>query len=87
MDNALRELKYAIRTLTRTPIIATVVVLSLGIGVGVNTVIFSWIQALMFRPLPGVADASALDTDTRPCVVGATSNETFWSSTIKTFET
>ena len=37
---------------------ATVVILSLGTGIGVNTVVFSWIQALTLRPLPGVADAS-----------------------------
>lgn len=38
---------------------AAVVVLSLGVGIGVNTVVFSWIQALVFRPIPGVAAASS----------------------------
>lgn len=37
---------------------AAVIVVSLGIGVGVNTVVFSWIQALTLRPLPGVSNAS-----------------------------
>jgi predicted permease len=49
----------ALRALARTPIMAAVVVLSLGVGIGVNTVVFSWIQALVFRPIPGVADASS----------------------------
>ncbi|HUE86123.1 MAG TPA: ABC transporter permease [Vicinamibacterales bacterium] len=49
----------ALRALARTPVMAMVVVLSLGIGIGVNTVVFSWIQALVFRPIPGVADASS----------------------------
>jgi predicted permease len=40
------------------PLLAGVVVASLGIGIGVNTVVFSWIQALTLRPLPGVSDAS-----------------------------
>ena len=48
----------ALRALSRTPIMAAVVVLSLGVGIGVNTVVFSWIQALVLRPLPGVANAS-----------------------------
>jgi predicted permease len=52
---------------------AVVVVLSLGIGIGVNTIVFSWIQALVFRPIPGVADAARFyliepetDTSLRP---------------------
>ena len=49
---------HALRALARTPIMAAVVVLSLGVGIGVNTVVFSWIQALVLRPLPGVPDAS-----------------------------
>jgi predicted permease len=52
------DLVHAVRALARTPILAAVVILSLGVGIGVNTVVFSWIQALVFRPLPGVADAS-----------------------------
>ena len=52
------DLIHSIRALARTPVMAAVVVFSLGIGIGVNTVVFSWIQALVFRPLPGVADAS-----------------------------
>jgi predicted permease len=48
----------ALRALARAPVMAAVVVLSLGVGIGVNTVVFSWLQALVLRPLPGVADAS-----------------------------
>jgi predicted permease len=49
---------HALRALARAPLLTIVVVLSLGIGIGVNTVVFSWIQALTLRPLPGVRDAS-----------------------------
>lgn len=49
----------ALRALARAPVLAAVVVLSLGVGIGVNTVVFSWIQALVFRPIPGVAAASS----------------------------
>jgi predicted permease len=54
------DLLYALRALARAPVLATVIVLSLGVGIGVNTVVFSWIQALVFRPIPGVADASTI---------------------------
>ena len=37
------------------PVLAAVVVVSLGIGIGVNTAVFSWIQAVVLQPLPGVA--------------------------------
>jgi predicted permease len=54
-----REFTQGVRALSRAPILATVVILSLAVGIGVNTVVFSWLQALVFRPLPGVPDASA----------------------------
>src|SRR5262245_5061377 len=60
MDTLRRDLVHSLRSLSRMPILATVVVVSLGIGIGVNTVVFSWIQALVFRPIPGVADASSI---------------------------
>src|SRR5205823_10726850 len=34
--------------------------LSLGVGIGVNTTVFSWLQAVVLRPLPGVANAAQL---------------------------
>lgn len=39
------------------PGLATVVVLSLGVGIGVNAAIFSWIQAIVLQPIPGIAHA------------------------------
>ena len=54
------ELRPAWRMIRRAPILATVVVASLGIGIGVNTAVFSWIQAVVLRPLPGVPDVSSI---------------------------
>ena len=59
IEHIVRDLRHAWRAMVRAPLVAAVVVLSLGVGIGVNTVVFSWIQALVFRPLPGVADASS----------------------------
>jgi len=57
MTNTLtRDLRQAWRMIRRTPILASVVIGSLGVGIGVNTAVFSWIQAVVLRPLPGVAN-------------------------------
>jgi predicted permease len=60
MDSILRDIAHSARALARMPILATVVVLSLAIGIGVNTAVFSWIQAIVFRPIPGVRAASSI---------------------------
>jgi predicted permease len=45
---------HALRSLVRMPGLTAVVVLSLGVGIGINTAVFSWIQAVVFKPIPGV---------------------------------
>jgi predicted permease len=55
LDGGIREIGYALRAIFRTPIVSAVVVLSLAAGIGINTVVFSWIQARVLSPLPGVA--------------------------------
>ena len=46
------ELKYAVRRLAKTPGFTLVAVLSLGLGIGVNTTVFSAIDSVFSRPLP-----------------------------------
>ena len=48
----MRDLRDAIRQWARTPVITAVVVLSLALGIGANTAIFSLIDALLIKPLP-----------------------------------
>jgi putative ABC transport system permease protein len=48
----LADLRYAWRTLLRTPGFVAVAVVSLAIGIGANTTIFSIVSGLLFRPLP-----------------------------------
>ena len=54
----IEDLRHAWRSIVRMPAVAAVVVVSLGVGIAVNTVVFSWIQAVVLRPIPGVRDAS-----------------------------
>jgi predicted permease len=46
--------RHAFRTIARMPGVAAVVVCSLGVGIGVNTAVFSWLQAVLLKPIPGV---------------------------------
>ena len=58
IENLLADLRNAGRTIRRMPGLAAVIVVSLAIGIGVNTTIFSWIQMILFQPLPAVSRAS-----------------------------
>ncbi|HEY2169172.1 MAG TPA: hypothetical protein VGJ30_06065, partial [Candidatus Angelobacter sp.] len=51
-ETLLQDLRYALRMLLRAPGFAAVVVISLALGIGVNTAIFSAIDAVMLRMLP-----------------------------------
>ncbi len=60
VDSWLQDLRYAVRLLRRNPLFALTAVLSLAIGIGANTTIFTVANALLFKPPLGVADASRL---------------------------
>jgi len=47
-----RDMKYAMRTLRKSPAFAAVVVLTLTVGIGANSAIFSAVNAIMLRALP-----------------------------------
>ncbi len=51
----MRELVLAFRRLVKTPFVTTVAVLSLGLGIGANTAVFSMFNQILLRPLPVAA--------------------------------
>ncbi len=58
IENLLGDLRNAGRTIRRMPGLASVIIVSLAIGIGVNTTIFSWIQMILFEPMPAVSGAA-----------------------------
>ena len=52
MEHLLRDLRFAARSLLKSPLFVGVAVLTLGLGLGVNTTIFTFVNAVVLRPLP-----------------------------------
>ena len=54
MGSLLNDLKLARRLLVKSPLFTAVVVVTLAVGIGLNTAVFSTVDALLLRPLQGV---------------------------------
>ncbi len=57
----MRQVKFAFRTLFRTPFVTTVAIVSLALGIGANTAIFSLFDQVLLRALPVPDPGSLVD--------------------------
>jgi len=52
IDNFWRDLKYAVRTLTRAPGFSMMAILVMALGIGANTTLFTVVRSVLLKPLP-----------------------------------
>ena len=55
-----QDLRYGARVLSGNPAFTVVAALTLALGIAVNTTVFSWVDTVLLKPLPGAADGNEL---------------------------
>ena len=91
MFDLLSDVRYAIRSLLKTPGVVAIAVLTLGLGIGATTTVFSCVNALFLRPFP-YADPVRLaavrsDNPSRGWIGGSVSYPNFvdWQAQARSF--
>jgi predicted permease len=58
MTSFWQDVRYSLRMIAKAPGFAAITILTLALGIGANTTIFSWINSALLNPVPGIANAS-----------------------------
>jgi predicted permease len=62
MGTLTRDLRYGLRMMMRSPCFTLVAVLTMAIGIAATTTVFSWMNSILLRPLPGVGGPNRVVT-------------------------
>ena len=79
MSSFIQDLRYALRTITRTPGFTAIVILTLGLGIGANTAIFSLMDQVLLRMLPVQNPEQLVQLDGPGAFSGRTVNDRTFS--------
>src|SRR5579875_1604504 len=60
MTSLLQDFRYGVRVLLKAPGFTVIAILTLALGIGANSTIFSWIDSTVLNPIPGVSNTSRL---------------------------
>src|SRR5215470_9710019 len=60
MTALMQDLRYALRSFKNRPTFAAVAILTIAIGIGANTTIFSWLRSLVLDPFPRAVDPARI---------------------------
>ena len=58
MTSFWQDVRYSLRMIAKAPGFAAIAILTLALGIGANTTIFSWINSALLNPVPGLASPS-----------------------------
>src|SRR5687768_11603427 len=94
MDTLVQDIRYAFRRLSAAPGFAAVVLLTLALGIGANTAIFSVVNGILLRPLPWAEPGRLVAVWQDHRAIGRAEPEWFpppdfvdWKAQNRTFET
>ena len=60
LDSFVRDARFALRQLRRTPTLTTIIVATLGLGIAASSTAFSWTRAILLDPIPGASGANRI---------------------------